>query len=345
MNDAFKPLLAQAVSGAPLDGAEMTAAMEMLLAGDVSDIQAAAFLTALRVRGETIDEISAAAKVMRAKALRVDAPEYAIDTCGTGGAGKGNLNVSTAAALVAAGCGVPIAKHGNKAVSSKSGAADVLERLGVNLHASPAQISRSIEKANIGFMFARLHHQAVANVAAVRAGLGVRTIFNLLGPLSNPAGAKRQVMGVFDKALIRPLAEALMNLGAERAWVVHGADGLDELTTTTHSYVSEIRNGAVRDFTVSPEGAGLPLAREEDLKGGDPAFNANAIGALLDGEQGPFRDIVVLNAAAAVIVAGRAETLREAAAIAQKSIDDGAAKTALAALIRYSNAEQINTAP
>jgi len=333
----FKLYLDKAASGHALTSIEMTEAMGMMLSGEVSEIETAGFLTALRARGETIEEISAAAHMMRSKALPVEAPENAIDTCGTGGAGKGNLNISTAAAIVVAGCGLPIAKHGNKAASSKSGAADVLEALGVNLQATPQQISRCVSKANIGFMFARVHHSAVANVAKVRSALGIRTLFNLLGPLSNPAGAKHQVMGVFDQTLTEPLAHVLLTLGTKRAWVVHGADGLDELTTTTHSYVSEVHDGKVRNFTITPEDAGLAYSREHDLQGGDPAYNAHSIRALLDGEKGPFRDIVVLNAAAALIVGGRAASLREGAALAQKSIDEGAARGALTMLVRYSN--------
>ncbi len=339
MASQFRSYLEIAVSGRALTPAEMAGAMDALLEGRAGETEAAGFLCALRTRGETVEEIAAAARVMRAMALPVDAPANVIDTCGTGGAGKGDLNVSTAAALVAAGAGASVAKHGNRAASSKSGAADVLEALGVNIHAGPRQIARCIEEAGVGFMFARAHHKAVANVAAVRAGLGVRTLFNLLGPLTNPARARRQVMGVYDRALVEPLAHVLLDLGAEAAWVVHGGDGLDEITTTTESFVAAVENGAVRSFTVAPEDAGVARARPENLKGGDPAHNADAVRRLLDGEPGAFRDIVVLNAAAAMIVAGRAAALAAGADLARTAIDDGRAKQALDALIEISNTD------
>ncbi len=339
MASDFRPFLEIAVSGRALTPNEMTGAMDALLEGLASDVEAAGFLAALRARGETVAEIAAAARVMREKALGVAAPPDVVDTCGTGGAGRGDLNVSTAAALVAAGAGVRVAKHGNRAASSKSGAADVLEALGVNIHAGPEQIAQCIETAGVGFMFARAHHKAVAYVAGVRAGLGVRTLFNLLGPLTNPARARRQVMGVYDRALVEPLANVLLDLGAEAAWVVHGGDGLDEITTTTESFVAAVENGAVRTFTAAPEDARVARASAEDLKGGDPAHNADVVRRLLDGEKGPFRDIVVLNAAAAMIVAGRAATLSDGADLARAAIDDGRAGAALEALIETSNTD------
>ncbi len=334
---AFAPLLEIARSGRALTRPEMRAATEHLLSGGLADDEAAAFLLALKARGETVEEIIAAAEARRARALRVEAPEGAIDTCGTGGDGAHTYNISTAAAFIVAGCGVPVAKHGNRAASSRSGTADVLAALGVNIEASPETIARAIREAKIGFMWAAQHHKAFAQVAAVRKKLGVRTIFNALGPLTNPAGARRQLMGVYDRALCEPLAGALLQLGAVHAFVVAGADGLDELTTTAGSFVSEAKNGAVRSFTVAPEDAGLPRARPEELKGGDPAHNASALRRLLDGERGAYRDIAVFNAAAALIIAGKAERLRDGAALAARSIDSGAARIALERLIAISN--------
>ncbi len=333
----FSSLLSVAESGVPLTRTQMQDAMELLLDNEVPEHEIAAFLLALRERGETVEEIVAAASMMRSKALRIRAPAGAIDTCGTGGDGADTFNISTAAAIIVAGCGVPVAKHGNRSASSKSGSSDVIAALGVNLIASPALIERCIAEANVGFMFAAYHHRAVAHVAAARKKLGVRTIFNLLGPLANPAGARRQIMGVFDRKFTGPIAEALGALGAERAWVVCGSDGLDELTTTGVSFVSETHNGAIRNFIVTPEEAGLPRATLADLKGGDPVENASALKRLLGGEAGPYRDVALLNAAAALIVAGTAATLKEGVRLAASSIDDGRAQTALARLVAISN--------
>ena len=258
---AFRPFLAAAMSGRSLSADEMRAAMGVVLDGGASDIELAGFLAALRARGETVEEIAAAAQAMRSRALVVEAPENAIDTAGTGGDGADTFNISTAAALIVAGAGVPVAKHGNKAASSKSGSSEVLEALGVKLDIPPTQISRCITDAKIGFMFAALHHGAVRHAAAARTALGIRTMFNVLGPLSNPAGAKRQVLGVFSRDLVRPIAEVLPRLGVEAAWVVHGEDGLDELTTTGKTFVAELRDGGVREFEVTPEDAGLPRAK------------------------------------------------------------------------------------
>ena len=337
MATSFTPFLDIAASGRPLTAEEMRGAIQLMLDGDVSDIESAGFLMALRARGETVDEITAAATVMRDKALRVEAPADAIDTCGTGGDGSGTYNISTAVALIAAGCGLTVAKHGNKAASSKSGSSDVLTALGVNIHASPAQITKCMNEAGVGFMFAAGHHKAVAHVAAVRTALGVRTLFNMLGPLTNPAGAKRQLLGVYAKDRVEPLANVLRNLGAKRAWVVHGEDGLDEITTTGETYVAAIENGAVKTFTISPEDAGISRATMGDLKGGDPEENAAAIRALLDGEKGPYRDIVVLNAAAAAVVEGKAGSLKEGATLATDAIDSGRAQEALSRLVQVSN--------
>lgn len=333
----FAPLLDVARSGRSLSRAEMRRAMDLLLENAVAEDDIAAFLLALKARGETVEEIAAAAEVMRARAIRVEAPEGAIDTCGTGGDGACTYNISTAVALVVAGCGVPVAKHGNRSASSQSGSSDVFAALGVNIEAGPEVVARSVREANIGFMFAAYHHRAVAHVAAVRRKLGVRTLFNVLGPLANPAGARRQLMGVFDRRLTGPLAEALGALGADHAWVVAGGDGLDELTTTCESHVSEIKNGALRSFTIAPEDAGVSRAAPSDLVGGDPAHNAAALRRVLDGAPGPYRDIVLLNAAAALIVAGKAATLSDGVGRAVKSIDEGSAKRALDRLIAITN--------
>jgi anthranilate phosphoribosyltransferase len=334
---AFDRLLTLAQSGKPLSAADMRAAMDLLLDGAVEEEAIGAFLMALRIRGETIDEIVAAAEAIRARALKVDAPGDAVDTCGTGGDGAGTLNVSTAVAFIVAGAGVPVAKHGNRAASSRSGSSDVLAALGVNLEAGPELTARAIRESGVGFMFAAYHHKAVARVAAVRRKLGVRTIFNALGPLCNPAGAKTQLMGVYDRKLCAPLAEALGRLGSHTAWVVAGGDGLDELTTTDVSYVSALTGGDVRSFIVAPEDAGLARAAPADLKGGDPAENAAALRALLDSKKGPYRDIALLNAAAALIVGRKAATLKEGAALAARSIDEGRARLALDRLVAISN--------
>lgn len=333
----FLDLLSIARSGRTLTRAEMRRAIDLLLESEADENAIGEFLLSLRARGETVDEIVAAAEAMRAKALRVTAPTEAVDTCGTGGDGANTFNISTAAAMIVAGCGLPVAKHGNRSASSKSGSSEVLAALGVNLDAPVGVIERCIREAKVGFMFAAYHHQSVARVAAVRRKLGVRTIFNVLGPLANPAGAKRQLMGVYDRALTGKIAEALGGLGAERAWVVAGADGLDELTTTDESYVSEFDHGVIRHFKIAPEDAGLERASTADLKGGDPTENAVALRRLLDGELGPYRDIAVLNAAATLIVGGMAKDLREGARLAAKSIDSGRAGVALEKLIAISN--------
>lgn len=334
---AFSEHLRRATSGRPLNAAQMRAAMDALFSGQANDVEIAGFLAALRARGETVEEIAAAAQAMRDHALKVDAPGDVIDTCGTGGDGAGTFNISTAAALIVAGCGVRVAKHGNKAATSKSGSSDVLVALGVKLDIPPAAITRCIEDANVGFMFAALHHQAVGHVAAVRKALGVRTMFNVLGPLANPAGAKRQLMGVFARDLVRPVAEVMRHLGVTRAWVVHGGDGLDELTTTGPSYVAALEHDMVTEFEVTPEDAGLARASANDLAGGDPAENADSLRRLLDGEKGAYRDIAVLNAAAALVVADKANHLEPAARMAEQAIDSGAANAALARLVEMSN--------
>ena len=337
MAEGFKPLLAKLVDGRILTAEEAHAFFAACLRGEPTPAQVAAAVTALRIRGETVAEIAAFAAAMRDAALTLDHPYDAIDTCGTGGDGQHTFNISTAAALVLAGAGLKVAKHGNRALSSKSGSSDVLSALGVNLAASPAQQRRSLDEAGIAFLFAPAYHGAMRHVGPVRAELGFRTVFNLLGPLSNPAGAKRQVMGVYDPRLLEPLAEVLGRLGATRAWTVHG-QGLDELTTTGETEVAEWKDGAVRRFTVTPEDAGLPRADLAALRGGDAEENAAALRALLDGATGAYRDIVLLNAAAALVVADRAADLAEGAALAAAVIDDGRASTALADLVEATNA-------
>ncbi len=334
----MKQLIGLVAGGARLTVDQARRAFDIMMSGDATPAQIGGFLMALRVRGETVEEITGGAMTMRAKALAIEAPEGAIDVVGTGGDAHGTYNISTATAFVVAGAGVPVAKHGNRAFSSKSGAADVLGALGVKLDADMALVQRALSDAGICFLMAPRHHGAMRNVGGPRVELGTRTIFNLLGPLSNPAGVRRLVVGVFDRAWVAPLAEVLGKLGAERAWVVHGADGMDELTTTGPTLVAELDRGAVRRFEVVPEDAGLPRARLADLKGADPETNAAAIRALLGGEAGPYRDIVVLNAAAALVVAGRAADLAEGAARAAAAIDSGAALAKLESLVRVTNA-------
>lgn len=337
--DHFKALVGKVSSGAVLTMAEAADAFDAIMDGKVGEVQVAAFLTALHMRGETVEEISAAADALRARALSVDAPADAIDTCGTGGDGLGTLNISTAATIVTAACGVKIAKHGNRAQSSKSGSADVLAALGVKIDLTPQQVSRCINDAGLGFLFAPAHHNAMKHVGPVRQQLGFRTIFNLLGPLCNPARVKRQLIGVFAEQWIEPLARVLHTLGTERAWVVHGSDGLDELTVTGPTHVVELEHGHIRRFTVTPADAGLTTHRLDALLGGDAAFNAAAIGRLLAGETGAYRDIVCLNAGAALVLAGKAADLANGVAMAQRAIGDGRAKATLAKLVAVSNAE------
>ena len=334
----LKPILAKVAGGSALNADEAEAAFDIIMSGGATAAQMGAFLMALRVRGETVEEITGAVRAMRAKALTVTAPDGAIDVVGTGGDASGTFNISTGAAFVVAGSGVPVAKHGNRALSSKSGAADVLSALGVNIDAPMAQVERAIRESGIGFLMAPRHHSAMRHVGPARVELGTRTIFNLLGPLSNPAGVKRQFTGAFARQWLVPMARALGNLGCEATWVVHGADGLDEMTTTGPSHVAALENGAVREFEVVPEDAGLPRARPEDLKGGAPDHNAAALRALLDGGKGPYRDVVVLNAAAALVVAGMASDLADGAARAADAIDSGKAKAALDRLVAISNA-------
>ena len=336
----FKALIGRVASGAALSVDEARAAFDTMMEGTATPSQMGGFLMALRVRGETVDEITGGAQAMRARALRIEAPEGTIDTCGTGGDAKGTFNISTAAALVAAGCGVPVAKHGNRALSSRSGSADLLAALGVTIDADMALVREALWQAGIGFLMAPRHHGAMRHVGPTRIELGTRTVFNLLGPLSNPAGALRQLIGVFDVKWAMPMAEVLRNLGSERVWVVHGGDGTDELTTTGPSTVVELDAGAIRRFEVAPEDAGLPRAEPDDLKGGDAATNAAIVRSVLDGAPGPARDIVLLNAAAALIVAGRAGDLREGVRLAAEAIDSGKASTTLDRLIEISGRDE-----
>jgi anthranilate phosphoribosyltransferase len=332
----LKPLLAQVATGRPLSESEAEAAFELIMSGNATPSQIGALLMALRVRGETVDEITGAARIMRAKALAIDAPPGTIDTVGTGGDGSGSFNISTASALVVAGCGVPVAKHGNRAFSSKSGAADVLTALGVNIDCDMAIVRRCLWEIGICFLMAPRHHSATRHVAPTRVELGTRTIFNLLGPLSNPAGTRRQLVGVFASEWVVPMAEVLGRLGAEQAWVVHGS-GMDELTTAGTTTVAEFKDGKVIEFEVKPEDAGVKPATLDQLKGGEPAHNAALMRDLLGGAHGPLRDIVLLNSAAALIVAGRTDNLRAGAKKAAQAIDSGVARQVLEKLIAATN--------
>lgn len=333
----LKPFLAKVAAGTPLTEAEAEAAFMVIMDGQATPAQLGGFLLALRVRGETVDEMTGAVRAIRSRATPVQAPPDAIDIVGTGGDLAGTLNISTAAALVVAGCGVPVAKHGNRALTSKCGSADVLAALGVNIDADPDWVAASIAQAGFGFLLAPRYHPAMRNVAGVRSELGTRTIFNLLGPLANPANVKRQFSGAFARQWLKPMAQVMGALGSERAWVVHGSDGLDELTLTGPSTVAEYDNGRIHIFEVSPRDVGLPLARIDDLRGADPATNAAAIHALLRGESGAFRNAVLFNAAAALVVAGRVETLRDGVAKAAESIDSGRAQATLAQVVNITN--------
>jgi anthranilate phosphoribosyltransferase len=338
----LKALIAKVADGNALTRAEARQAFDVIMSGAATPSQIGGFLMALRVRGETVDEIAGAVATMRAKMLPVTAPEDAVDVVGTGGDASGSYNISTCSAFVVAGCGVPVAKHGNRSLSSKSGAADVLMALGVNIEVSPAQISTCIRETGLGFMFAPNHHSAMKHVGPARAELGTRTIFNLLGPLSNPAGVKRQMVGVFARRWVEPIAEVLHALGSEAAWVVHGSDGLDEITGTGTTSVAELKGGEIRSFEISPADVGLPICRPEDLKGGEAADNAVALKGVLDGEKSAYRDTVLMNAGATLVVAGKAGTLAQGVAMAARSIDDGAALDRLKRLVAVSNRESGN---
>jgi anthranilate phosphoribosyltransferase len=333
----FRALIGKVATGAALGREEAAGAFEQMMAGEATPSQMGALLMALRVRGETVDEITGAVTTMRSKMLRVEAPPDAIDVVGTGGDASGSFNISTCAALIVAGAGVPVAKHGNRALSSKSGAADVLAALGVNIDLNPEQIGHCIREAGIGFMFAPTHHPAMKNVGPTRVELGTRTIFNLLGPLSNPAGVKRQMVGVFSKQWTEPLAHVLKNLGAESVWVVHGSDGLDEVTTSGPTSVSALENGVIRNFEITPEQVGLHKVKPEELRGSDAATNARAVQEVLEGKQTAFRDVALLNAAAALVVAGKTKDLQAGFKLAAHSVDSGEAEGRLDRLIVVSN--------
>jgi anthranilate phosphoribosyltransferase len=338
VTDELKGLIAKAATGAALTREEAARGFDTMMSGEATPSQMGGLLMALRVRGETVEEITGAVTAMREKMLRVKAPTDAIDVVGTGGDASGSYNISTCAAFIVAGAGVPVAKHGNRALSSRSGAADVLGALGVTIELPPDRVGRCIKEAGIGFMFAPAHHPAMKNVGPTRVELGTRTIFNLLGPLSNPAGVKRQMVGVFSRQWIEPLAQVLKNLGSEAVWVVHGSDGLDEITTSGATYVAALENGAVRTFEITPEEVGLPRVKAEALRGGDAKANAQALADVLKGKKSAFRDVAVFNAAAGLIVAGRAKELKAAVALAEKSIDSGEADARLQRLIKVSNA-------
>ena len=317
---------------------ESAKAFDHMMSGEATPSQMGGFLMGLRLRGETVDEITGAVATMRAKMQKVAAPPDAIDVVGTGGDASGSYNISTCAAFIVAGAGIPVAKHGNRALSSKSGAADVLGALGVKIDLRPDEITRCIYEAGIGFMFAPAHHPAMKHVGPTRVELGTRTIFNLLGPLSNPASVKRQMVGVFSRQWVEPLANVLKNLGSERAYVVHGSDGLDEITTSGPTAVAALENGKVTTFEIKPEDVGLAVSKPEQLRGGDAVSNAAALKDVLKGKKGPFRDVALLNAAAAIVVAGKAKDLKEGVAVATKSVDSAEAEGRLDRLIQISNA-------
>jgi anthranilate phosphoribosyltransferase len=342
MADDFKSLIAKVATGASLTRDEAAAAFDRMMSGEATPSQMGALLMGLRVRGETVDEITGAVTIMRSKMLGVKAPPDAIDVVGTGGDASGSYNISTCAAFIVAGAGVPVAKHGNRALSSKSGAADVLQALGVKIDLNAEQVGNCIRDAGIGFMFAPAHHPAMKNVGPTRVELGTRTIFNLLGPLSNPASVKRQMVGTFSKQWIEPMAQVLKNLGSDCVWVVHGSDGLDEITTSGPSSVAALENGKIRTFEVTPEDAGLPRAKPEALLGGDAEHNARALLDVLKGKASAFRDIAILNASAALVVAGKAKDLKDAAGVARKSIDSGEAEGRLDRLIAVSNVAEVS---
>ena len=333
----IKQALNKIASREDLTGEEMRSVMHTIMSGEATPSQIGAFLMGMRVKGETVGEIAAAVSILREKMVPVEAPEDVIDIVGTGGDGASTLNISTAASIVTAAAGVPVAKHGNRALSSKSGASDVLQALGINIDIGPDKISQCIREAGIGFMFAPAHHPAMKHVGPSRVELGMRTMFNLLGPQSNPAGARRYVLGVYDKKWVEPVAAALLANRAISAWVFHGADGLDELSTTGPSFVASIKGGDLRSFEITPEDAGLPRASIADLKGADPTYNASRLRGLLDGVKDPYRDIVLLNAAAAFIVADRADDLEAGVRIAADAIDSGKARQVLDKLIAVSN--------
>lgn len=332
----LKAFIGKVATGDPLSREEARSAFDILMSGEATPSQIGGFLMALRVRGETVEEIAGAVSTMRAKMLPVAAPEGVMDIVGTGGDGLGTYNISTLAALIVAGAGVPVAKHGNRALSSKSGTADALTALGVKLDIPPQQIARCISEAGIGFMFAQVHHAAMRHVGPSRVELGTRTIFNLLGPLSNPAGAKRQLLGVFSPRWLQPIAEVMRDLGSDAIWVVHG-DGMDEITTTGVTHVTALENGQIRSFELTPEDFGVGRATIDELKGGDGEVNAKALRAVLGGAKNAYRDIALCNAAASLVIAGKAADVLEGMILATQSLESGSAASVLDKLVAVSN--------
>lgn len=337
MIDEFKALIAKAATGATLSREEAAHAFDRMMSGEATPSQMGGLLMALRVRGETVDEITGAVSAMRAKMLPVKAPANAMDVVGTGGDASGSYNISTCAAFIVAGAGIPVAKHGNRALSSKSGAADVLMSLGVKIDLMPDEVGTCIREAGIGFMFAPAHHPAMKNVGPTRVELGTRTIFNLLGPLSNPANVKKQLVGVFSRHWIEPLAQVLKNLGSDSVWVVHGSDGLDEITTSGPTYVAALENGKIRTFEIDPSEIGVKPVKPESLRGGDADANAIALKSVLENKDSAYRDVAAVNAGAALVVAGAAKDIKDGVALARKSLESGAAKAKLERLIAVSN--------
>ena len=335
--EAFKPLIAKIASGSSLSALEAKAAFDLIFEGAVTSAQLGGFLMALRLRGETAAEIAGAAAALRQRMLTVTAPAEAIDIVGTGGDGLGTYNISTLAALIVAACGVPVAKHGNRKASSQSGASDVLRALGVETGLTGRGVEACIAEAGIGFLAAPNHHPAMRYAAGARAELGIRTIFNLIGPLANPAGVAYQLAGVYDRKWLEPMTQALRDLGSKRAWVVHGSDGLDEATTTGPTFVAELKDNAVRCFEIGPEDAGIPRSSLRSLAGGDPASNAQALREVLAGAKNAYRDIAVFNAAIALVIAGKAAGLRQGAVVAAQALDEGRAADTLATLVKVSN--------
>jgi anthranilate phosphoribosyltransferase len=340
-NTDLKGLIAVAAQGKTLTQAQAEEAFNIMMSGEASPAQIGGLLMALRVRGESIDEITGAATVMRQKMTRIEAPADAIDVCGTGGDGAHTLNISTAVAFVCAGCGIKVAKHGNRAASSKSGAADVLAALGINIDADIIVVQQALWEVGTTFLWAQRYHSAMRHVGPARTELGTRTIFNIMGPISNPAGVKRQLIGVFSDQWLEPIARVLGNLGTEHAWVVHGSDGLDEITVTGPTEVCELKNGALRRFRVSPADLGMPLSTASEIRGGEPEENAAALRELLDGKTGAYRNIVVMNAAGALVVAGAAPDFATGARMAAESIDFGHARAKLEQLIAVTNTAQV----
>ena len=333
----MKQIIALVAEGDHLSIDQTRRAFDIMMSGDATPSQMGAFLMALRIRGESVDELTGGVMTMRDKMTKIEAPESAIDVVGTGGDRSGTYNVSTAASIVVAGCGIPVAKHGNRAASSKSGATDVLESLGVNVECDISLTNKSLWEGGMCFMFAQRHHGAMRHVGGTRAEMGIRTIFNMLGPLSNPAGVNKHLVGVFSRQWVEPFAQVLRNLGSQHAWVVHGCDGLDEMTTNGSTFVAELKNDEIKTFEVTPENAGLPRSGSEDLKGGDAETNALAINELLDGQDSAFRNITLFNAAGALIAAGEVDNLKDGVAMAAMAIDTGSAKTVLNKMISITN--------